>query len=122
MEDVGLPWPFGLFYGCKVYFMAISYIFGHLVHFRSFGIFFPVLVCCAKKNLATLVGSWNRAHLRPLEDDDEGEQADNAQLSAAVDAENDVPARRNLWHAHDRNVSVRRCNTEAGQLDDVGDL
>jgi hypothetical protein len=54
MEDVGAYiWPFGLFYG-------------HLVHFRPFGIFcgrffmviwyiFPALVCCTKKNLATLL-------------------------------------------------------------------
>jgi hypothetical protein len=33
-------WPFGIF--C-----------GHLVYFMVFGIFSPVLVCCAKKNLAT---------------------------------------------------------------------
>jgi hypothetical protein len=34
-------WPFGIYYGHLVYFMAI-------------GIFFPVLVNCVKNNLATL--------------------------------------------------------------------
>jgi hypothetical protein len=34
--------PFGIFCGHLVYFMVIWYIF-------------PVLVCCAKKNLATLL-------------------------------------------------------------------
>jgi hypothetical protein len=50
MEDVGiLPiWPFGLFYGYFVYFVAIWYILW------LFDMFFPVLVCCTKKNLATL--------------------------------------------------------------------
>jgi hypothetical protein len=40
--------PFGLFYSHLVYFVTISY------NSWSFGTFFPVLVCCAKKNLATL--------------------------------------------------------------------
>jgi hypothetical protein len=35
-----------VFYGHLVYFVAISYILW------IFGIFFPVLVCCAVKNLA----------------------------------------------------------------------
>jgi hypothetical protein len=43
MEDVGI------FYGHLVYFMAIWSILW------LFGIFFHVLVCCPKKNLATLV-------------------------------------------------------------------
>jgi hypothetical protein len=68
--------PFGIFYCHLVYFIAIWYIllpFGifcgdlgifyyHLVYFmaiwyilRSFWYTFPVLVCCAKKNLATLI-------------------------------------------------------------------
>jgi hypothetical protein len=34
-------WPFGLFYGYLVWFVAVLYSF-------------PVLVCCTKKNLATL--------------------------------------------------------------------
>jgi hypothetical protein len=45
-----------------VYFMAIRPIYGHLVYFVanwyilwSFGILFPVLVCCEKNYLATLV-------------------------------------------------------------------
>jgi hypothetical protein len=49
MEDLGL------FYGHLVYFTAICYIllqfcivYGNLVHI------FPVLVCCSRKNLATL--------------------------------------------------------------------
>jgi hypothetical protein len=44
-----------------VYFIAIWSFYGHLVYFTAiwsilwlFGIFFPVLVCCTKKNLATL--------------------------------------------------------------------
>jgi hypothetical protein len=41
-------WPFGLFYGNLGYFMCIWYIL------YSFGTFFPVLVSCTKKNLATL--------------------------------------------------------------------
>jgi hypothetical protein len=34
-------WPFGLFYGHMIYFM-VTYL-----------VYFPVLVCCTKKNLAT---------------------------------------------------------------------
>jgi hypothetical protein len=41
-------WPLGLFYCHLVYVVAVLYISW------SFGIFFPVLVCCTKKNLATL--------------------------------------------------------------------
>jgi hypothetical protein len=48
-------WPFGIFCGRSVYFVAVRYIlwpfgifYGYLVHF------FHVLVCCNKKNLATL--------------------------------------------------------------------
>jgi hypothetical protein len=46
-------WLFGTF-------MVIWYIYGYLVHLWLFGTFmviwniFPVLVCCTKKNLATL--------------------------------------------------------------------
>jgi hypothetical protein len=39
---------FGLFYGYLGFFMTIRYIL------CSFGTFFPVLVSCTKKNLATL--------------------------------------------------------------------
>jgi hypothetical protein len=39
---------FGLFYGHLVYLMAISYILW------LYGVFFPVLVCCTKTNLAAL--------------------------------------------------------------------
>jgi hypothetical protein len=63
-----ISWPFGLFYVYLVYFMAIWYIlclfgifYGYLVYFTAiwyilwlFGICFPILVCCTKKNLATL--------------------------------------------------------------------
>jgi hypothetical protein len=42
-------WPFGKFYNHLVYFMAIWYILW------EFGQFSTVLVCCTKKNLATLV-------------------------------------------------------------------
>jgi hypothetical protein len=49
MDDVAIFYDhFGLFYGHWKYFMAIWNILW------SFGIFFPVLVCCTKKNLATL--------------------------------------------------------------------
>jgi hypothetical protein len=42
-------WPFDIFYGQLANFMAIRNILW------SFGIFFLVLVCCTKKNLATLI-------------------------------------------------------------------
>jgi hypothetical protein len=49
------------FYGHLVFFTVIWYFYGHLVFFtaiwsilRPFGIYFPVLVCFTKKNLATL--------------------------------------------------------------------
>jgi hypothetical protein len=45
--------PFCIFYSHWVYFIAIWYILG-------FG-FFPLLVFCSKKNLATLPG-WIRSH------------------------------------------------------------
>jgi hypothetical protein len=41
--------PFGIFDSHLVYFMAFGFILW------SFGIFFPVLEYCTKKNLATLV-------------------------------------------------------------------
>jgi hypothetical protein len=41
-------WPFGIFYGHLRYFITIWCIL------CSFGTFFPVLVSCTKKNLATL--------------------------------------------------------------------
>jgi hypothetical protein len=40
--------PVGIFYDHLVYFMIIWYILW------SYGIFFLILVCCSKKNLATL--------------------------------------------------------------------
>jgi hypothetical protein len=56
-------WPFGLFYGHLVYFIAIWYIllpFGifccHLVYPINFSLVYfpPILVYCTKKNLSTL--------------------------------------------------------------------
>jgi hypothetical protein len=51
-------WPFGIFYGHLIYFMAIWYIlrpFGIFCWFyRHLEYFFSVLGCCAKRNLATL--------------------------------------------------------------------
>jgi Na+/H+-dicarboxylate symporter len=44
--------PFGLYYGHLVYFVA----FWHILWL--FVIFSPLLVCCTKKNLATL--QWRR--------------------------------------------------------------
>jgi hypothetical protein len=41
-------WPFAKFYGNLVHFVAICQILW------LFGIYFPVLVCCPTKNLATL--------------------------------------------------------------------
>jgi hypothetical protein len=49
MEDVGIFYVnFFLFYFRLVYIVAVWYIL------RLFGIFFPVLVWCTKKNLAIL--------------------------------------------------------------------
>jgi hypothetical protein len=65
--------PFGIF-------MVIGYFYGHWVFLWSFcifmviwyilwliGIFIPVLVCCIKKNLATLFTKRDRFRIRPLE-------------------------------------------------------
>jgi hypothetical protein len=50
MENVGtyIVWTFGIFFCHLMNFMGIWYIL------RSFGVFFPVLVRCTKKNLATM--------------------------------------------------------------------
>jgi hypothetical protein len=60
-------WPFGTCFGHLVYFMVICYIVW------LFGTFSPVLVCCAMKNLATMLRSRPRpigiqscAHNEPL--------------------------------------------------------
>jgi hypothetical protein len=45
-----------MFNGQLVYFMAIWFILW------SFGIFSAVLVCCAKKNLATLLNQREKIH------------------------------------------------------------
>jgi hypothetical protein len=49
-----------------VYFMSIWYIlqtfaifYGHLVYFLVIWYIFPILVCCSKKNLATLLASFS---------------------------------------------------------------
>jgi hypothetical protein len=49
MKDVGI------FYGHLVYFKAILYILWQLGKIGGYlpSIFFPVLVCCTKKNVAT---------------------------------------------------------------------
>jgi hypothetical protein len=57
-EDIGIGilLPFGLFYSHWVYFMDIwctLWQFGTIC--GNFGINIPLLVCCPKKNLATLV-------------------------------------------------------------------
>jgi hypothetical protein len=48
MEDIGI------FYGYSVYLWPFGEFHGHLVYFKGYLVFFPVLVCCTKKNLATL--------------------------------------------------------------------
>jgi hypothetical protein len=42
MENVGIHilWPFGIFYSHLVNFMAIGYIYGHLVYFSHFSVLF----------------------------------------------------------------------------------
>jgi hypothetical protein len=44
-ESLGME----IFYGRLVYFMTTRCVM------CSYGIYFPILVCCAKKNLATLI-------------------------------------------------------------------
>jgi hypothetical protein len=44
-------WPFGIFYDHLVHFVFIWYVL------CSFGTFFPFLVSCTKKNLATLLSA-----------------------------------------------------------------
>jgi hypothetical protein len=44
----------GIVYGRWDYFTVIWDIYGHLVTLWSFGIYYPILVHCTKKNLATL--------------------------------------------------------------------
>jgi hypothetical protein len=48
MEDLGL------FYSHFVNFTAFWYILWSFVAFQGYWHIFPVLVCCTKKNLATL--------------------------------------------------------------------
>jgi hypothetical protein len=48
MEDAGI------FYVHLFDFLAFGILYGHLVSLPRFGTFLPVLVCCIKKNLATL--------------------------------------------------------------------
>jgi hypothetical protein len=56
MEDVGIHilWRFGLSYGHLVFLWPFG-IFVAIWHILcSLGVFIPVLLCCTKKNLATL--------------------------------------------------------------------
>jgi hypothetical protein len=51
------------FSGHSVYFTAISYnLWPFFIFCGHFGIFFPVLVCCTKKNLATLISCRKRGN------------------------------------------------------------
>jgi hypothetical protein len=46
--------PFGIFCGILEYFMVIWYILWQFgIFYGHFGMFFPVLLCCTQKNLAT---------------------------------------------------------------------
>jgi hypothetical protein len=47
----------GTFYGHLVYFKVIWYLLWPFGTFYGRLVYFPVLVCCTKKNLATLVPS-----------------------------------------------------------------
>jgi hypothetical protein len=47
----------GLFYGHWVYFVVIWSILLPCGIFNGYLVYFPVLVCCTKKYLATLMGS-----------------------------------------------------------------
>jgi hypothetical protein len=53
MEDVGIFYDRLVYFTANwyTYFMAIWYILW------SFGILFPILLCCTKKNLATLMST-----------------------------------------------------------------
>jgi hypothetical protein len=66
MEDVGI------FYGHLAYFTAIWYILWSFDIFYGyiFGIFSPLLVCCTKKNLATLCATHlnSKAEIRNVND------------------------------------------------------
>jgi hypothetical protein len=48
MKDIGT------FYGHFIYFHLVCMYCGHLVYFMVIRNIFPVLVCCTRKNLATL--------------------------------------------------------------------
>jgi hypothetical protein len=56
--NLGKFWRVGIFYGKLVYFTAIWYILW------LFSIFSPVVVCCTKKNLATLADCRSRSTCR----------------------------------------------------------
>jgi hypothetical protein len=59
--------PFGLLYGHLVYFVAVWYVIWlFAIYFSRFGFLygyliyiFPILVCCTKKNLATLIATFD---------------------------------------------------------------
>jgi hypothetical protein len=62
--------PFGIFCGNLVYFMALWYslwqfgiFYGNLVYFMVIWYIFPLLVCCIKVNLATLIPASKSIHL-----------------------------------------------------------
>jgi hypothetical protein len=55
MEDVGITCGHLLFYMAICYFIwPFVILYGHLVYFMAIWYIFPLLVCCVKKNLATL--------------------------------------------------------------------
>jgi hypothetical protein len=53
LEDISMEGD-GIFYGHLIYFVAIWYILRPFGVFRGIWDIFIVLVCCTKKNLATL--------------------------------------------------------------------
>jgi hypothetical protein len=58
MKDVGILQPFGLFY------VYLVYLATYLVYVMAICYIFPVLVCCTKKNLATLLAANSIANFK----------------------------------------------------------
>jgi hypothetical protein len=56
VEGLGMD-TVGIVYGQKEYFKPFDILYGHLVYFVAFCIFFPILVCCTKNNLASQVAN-----------------------------------------------------------------
>jgi hypothetical protein len=53
-----LQWKMLVLFTSNLYILQSNGIFhGHLVHFVVILVYFPVLVCCSEKNLATLLAS-----------------------------------------------------------------